>query len=394
MRRAKLFSLILLFIPVLVGELIDSKSFLIIIPGSPYSIGRLIFILIGISGLIKMNQNQIRFPRVSIALLLIFIGPLFGSFFSNDIILGISRALGNLILVLSAVGLGYLFKYERNTRVFYDLIFISNFTYWISYLLTNMFLGSGLQISYGELYVQDVVVNHHIIGINITTSVVYICNRFFRESKQFLFFVFYLIGVLSAFVVESRSNFILILFVFFLNIYFLPQKSKSSKFLLIIGIIAGITILINQFVSFNDDLNKRFDIYDNEYIESTNINRKSVYTKIPNLVIDNFFGNGPIDVMIEIESGEEILAHNSYLTFLISGGIISFIGLLLFFGNIIRLIKLFYFRVLSMKGYEIGVFLSVVLFLLTIFTIEYLGIYFFVYLATLSSFDNYSKRTN
>ena len=377
--------------PVL-GELIDSKSFLIIVPGSPYSLGRLIFILIGISGLIKMNQKQIRLPRISIALLFIFIGPIFGSFFSNDIILGISRALGNLILVLSSIGLGYLFKYEWNTKLFYDLIFISNFTYWISYLLTNMFLGSGLQISYGELYGQDVVINHHIIGINITTSVVYICNRFFRENKQILFFVFYLIGVFSAFVIESRSNFILILFIFFVNIYFLPLKNKFTKINLIIGIIVGFTILINLLGSFNDDLSKRFDINDVEYLESTTSSRKGVYSKAPDLIVENFFGKGPIDITIEIEPGEKMLAHNSYLTFLISGGIISFFGLLLFLGNIIRLIKVLNLRVLSMKGYEIGVILSAVLFLLTIFTIEYLGVCFFIYSSILSSFENYTPK--
>jgi hypothetical protein len=377
--------LFLLFAFPIILEIINSKTFLVLIPGSPFTLGRLLFILIGILGLVKIIKNNNSFSSMSIALLLIFFGQIIGSFFSENIYLSLSRAFGNLILTISAIGFGnYTIK---DKKFFFDALFIANLSYWIWYLFTNMFLGMGSGLSYGNLFSNEAVFNHHIVGMNITTSVVYLSNRFFASRNKVLFLLLYFIGILCSLYIESRSNSLALIILLIINLYIYDKKNKTNLIITTSIVVFFVILVVNTFLLTNDAIATRFDFNDKDYIESTTSSRRQVYFIIPQLIFDNFFGRGPIDIMVEISPGQKMLAHNSYLTFLISGGILSFFGIVLLFKSFLGLWRKMGLVISEIDKYKIALVLSSLLFLITIFTIEYLGLVFFIFISIITNID-------
>ena len=368
-------------------EAIDSKVFTVLITGSPFSLGRLAFIFIGLIGLFKNTNQNIRISNISFALVVIFFGPILGAFFSQNFYFSISRAFGNIFLLVSSFGFGYYTLKDR--KIFFDVLFIANFSYWFWYIFSNMFLKSNVGLSYGDIYNNNDVLNHHIVGMHITASVVYISNRFFSEKRRVLFFLLYLIGIILVILTESRSNTICLIILFSLNLYVFSKNQNLSFIFRIIVFLFFIFFLADKFLFLDNDLERGFDIKDTEYLESTTNARRDVYKTIPGLVIGNIFGKGPIDIMVETSQGEKLLAHNLYLTFIISGGFISFFGVLLLIRFLYNRFRKVFLLKTETDGYELALVLSSLLFFFTLFTIEYLGLLFFIYVSIITNINNY-----
>ena len=122
-------------------EIIDPFLLIIEIPGSPLSLGRLCFLLAGITSLHRLkhlNNNGI-----FSAFIFIQLGLYLGAIISADILGNLSKTFAFTILIFSAAALSFSWRKVAFHRLL-DISMLGLFSYWTIYILTNVISGNNI----------------------------------------------------------------------------------------------------------------------------------------------------------------------------------------------------------------------------------------------------------
>ena len=134
---------------------------------------------------------------------------------------------------------------------------------------------------------------------------------------------------------------------------------------------------------------QRFDVTNLQYQTLTNQIRLELLVKFPAEFINNLFGTGPLESKITI-TGLPYSIHNNYLTQILSGGIISLFGVLIFIKQIFNLLRNFYlYQSYFPKKLYLTSSITIVYFL-TLFSIEQGGLFFYFILSGFISLEKAS----
>jgi hypothetical protein len=351
-------------------EFVDFENYLLAIPGFPYSLGMIAFMFLGLPKFRvykDWNNDMVK------ALIIILLGIFLGSFFGNLVYESLSRSIGLIPLVFSIIGFSYYFEYKL-FKSFLDLVFIVIFIRWSLYVITIIFLDGSLN-SYSDAFVfGDRVTNHHIPGFYITVSAIYIINRFCFDKKRYTISAYLLLAfsLVMCVILESRSNLIFLLFTFIFGLYFVKKKISGfvkSTSLIVIAFI----FIFSYFFKDIDFISQRFDATDSEYLENSNRGRSLAYIGFLPTVLSNPLGKGIKDIYVDIGLDFKVLMHNQYATFILAGGIISFLGIYFLILGHIRMAKSVYRSTDQISYSEFALFMSGTLFLLTLSSIELFG---------------------
>ena len=381
-KNFQIFLLVLLLPTVL--ETISASEFSISVPGSPFSLGRITFVFVGFIGIIK-NRGMYN-SATSNGLFMIFIGGIIGALFSNQVDLNLARSFGIMLLFFASLGFVNLW-YLSYFKLFLDLFFILNFCYW-NYYVYDLILSKGFSfIAYSQLFANQEAVNHHIIGLNSSVSCIYLSLRYFYINNQLKIsgFIIIFIGIIICFLIESRSNFIVTIFILLLIVYYSNYKFYKL-ILLIIPLFFIMYFIIRELAGLNDLLFQRFDITDSDYQERTTGMRFDFIQGFLKAFANKPFGTGVIEAQIEYGQFKSVMLHNQYLTFILSSGLISIFGIYLwlteFYKNVKRIVKQ-----KIVNKYVYAIIFTTLTFLLTLFTIDSTGLLFFICLSLLLSID-------
>ena len=386
--------ILLLLLPAL-AEAINSDAFLITIPGFPLSLGRLLFVICGLMGLKVFGRYSFQ-TGIFKGLLLVSLGCLVGSFFSDNTLENLSSTIGFILLLFGSCGVAMLFYLPR-FRSLTDAFFIILFIYWVFYAIDKTII-SGNFTAYSTLDKEGDVINHHIAGMGMMVSSAYLAVRFFYKYQKLSLFGYVLFGIalLGCLLVESRSNFLFTLLTLFLLI--LTERFNFTRSLLITIPIIILGVLALDFFSDRIEfLKQRFSIQDIDYQIRTNKNRIAFLEAAYDAILEKPLGRGIKNTKLTVFGGR-VLVHNQYVSFLISGGIIALAGIFIWLKDLLKLFKYTYFskRVPWEQGYNsfiLGLSLVLFAFSITLFTIESSGMLFFL-LVSLAIFSSYSLITS
>lgn len=371
---------ILLLIPVFL-EVIDSDLLLVSIPGSPLSLGRLSFLIVGFINYSNF-KSSFGSNRILGAFLLIQLGLIFGAVASNDISTNISRTIAMILMINSSFILASVWKNVGIQRLLH-FFFLAIFIYWTVYIIGNVVSGNRL-VAYSELFEDQTVVNHHISGMKASISGIYLFQYFlkgkmkYRNWAYFIFFLTVMLCVLS----ESRSNTVFTILVGVIIIY---RHIKSSRNLFITGVsIVLIALPIVNYLGNQEAIANRFDVSDTDYQQRTTESRfVLIEYSMERIFISAPLGSGITDIKLEYDMFRNFLVHNQYLSFSIAGGVVAFVGVLIWFSAIFRLFNLLRnFRLRNAVGaVDISLAYSLLAFYITLFTVDFSGLLFFVFLS-------------
>lgn len=104
-------------------QYINAESFSIQVPLSPFSLGELSFIIIGLFNIIRKT----RFNSIITYLLIIYVSGLFAAFVNEDTFINFSRPLGILISLIATLGLFYSWinkEYSNVLKIFFSQFYI------------------------------------------------------------------------------------------------------------------------------------------------------------------------------------------------------------------------------------------------------------------------------
>jgi hypothetical protein len=381
MNKVQQFFLVFLLIPSY-GEIINAADFSVNIPGSPFSLGRLTFILTGIIGIMANRQFFFRSNTFK-GLLLIFIGSIFGGLLSTQVALSLSRSIGTIVLFMGSVGVATLFNLDLVKKSI-SIFFIVNFAFWTNYVLSHTMAGGLNFNSYSQLFVEKEVVNHHLVGVNISVSTIFIALKYFYKENQLrvLGYIVIFVGIFACFLSETRSNLLFLSLTLIIIVYF--SSIKFTSLLLIIGpIMVGIVLFFTLVAQENEALFQRFDATDEEYQERTTGMRVDFIESFFTAFFVNPFGRGVFGTEISYGGMESTMLHNQYLTFILSGGIVALIGVYLWLKEFAKIFYKYVKQKLTWNIENYAYVFSMLTFILTLFTIEYSGLLFFLYISLL-----------
>jgi len=371
---------IVLLIPVFL-EVIDSDLLLVSIPGSPLSLGRLCFLAVGF-----INYSNFRSTfnsnRILGAFLLIQLGLILGAVASNDISINLSRTIAIILMITSSFVLASEWKNPSIQKLLH-YFFLVNFIYWTVYIIGNVVSGNRI-VAYSELFRDQSVVNHHISAMKASISGIYLFQYFLRRKQKYrnlAFFIFFLTVVLCV-LTESRSNSVFTILVGAIIIY---RHIKSARSLLITGVtIILIALPLVNFLGNQESIANRFDVSDTDYQQRTTESRfVLVEYSMERIFISAPLGSGITDIKLEYDRFRNFLVHNQYLSFSIAGGVVAFVGVLIWISAIF---KTFNFlrrsRLRNAMGImELSLAYSLITFYITLFTVDFSGLLFFVFLS-------------
>ena len=365
---------ILLLIPTLL-EVIDTSTFLVNIPGSPLSLGRLCFVLAGIVNLKKIKY--LKNNRIYIAFMLIILGMLSGLFFSPNLTEAISRTTAFSLFIFSAGSISFSFRKER-LQYLLNFTMIGMFSYWTIYVVINLFSGNVILL-YSDLYTSDDVMNHHVIGLRLSTSAIYLASYLisFSKTKEKIGYLLIIIAISLCLLIESRSN-TLFTSIAGLILYLTNNKLSIKFFIITFPLLIIFTSLYINYVGTIDAISVRFNLSDSEYQTRTTQSRFLVIEQFFENFINYPFGKGIKNLKLDIGYGNRLLAHNQYLSFIIGGGIFGMIGVFIWIRNLINIFKLIFFKKWKsqLSKFESALVMSLITFSLTLLSIDVSGLYF------------------
>ena len=379
MKRSFTYITILFLIPGIL-EFIDSSVFFIDVPGSPLSFGRLCFVLVGFMSLHKIKY--LKKNRIFIALIIIQFGLYIGLLFSSDMLVGLSRTIAFNLLLLSAAALSFCWRKKAFQRLL-NLSMIGMFSYWVIYISTNVFSGTNL-LSYAQIYKTGEVLNHHVVGLRVSMSAIYLASQLMSSSKvkKYFGYILIIIAFFLCLSIQSRSNSLFTLLAG-LIFYIINNKVSIKFFLISIPILTVFATLFFNYISGFDAIYSRFNLTDTNYQFRTTESR----FKLLELFFENFinypFGKGITNIKLYYGAGKNYYVHNQFLTFIIAGGIFSMIGVVIWIRNIIKLSMLIFLKKWKsqISKFETALIVNLILFSLTMLTIDISGLYFFFMLS-------------
>lgn len=376
--------IIALMIPVF-AEAIHTEAFMVAVPGSPLSLARLCFVLIGVWG---VSSKYRRFLQSDLLLgcLLIYFGAIMGGLFSDNFISNLSRTSGNILLVLGTVGLVRL-VYEDKCWFLIDLFLVAAMVYWVSYVGYHT-LSQGF-VSYSSLAAKDAVANHHVPGIIISVSSIYLAIRFgFRvNGLGLLGYCIMAVGLISELLIESRSNFAITLLMF-LVILMLEKKSMLRLVFMSVPLLLSFYLLAVSIIGENEYTKRRFDITNMDYQKRTSVSRLDYFALGFAEFVKHPEGKGVFGARITYTNTKatgtaRYMVHNQYLTYLISGGVTALLGLCLWGRAFLCLVKKFY-----RMGKHLGntdrsryaLICATIGYFITLLSVENSGIFFYLFI--------------
>ena len=317
----------LLLIPALL-EAIDIKAFGITIPG-PLTLGRWTFIL---GGLISLNQSKNMGLNTSVfkAFFYILIGSAIGGFWGKDFVGNFFKITAFLLLILGAVGLAPFWNKKKMWNLLV-MFMIGNFIYWSYHVIDVSYLRGGFN-AYSTKFLVGDATNHHIVGQAVSVSSLFLAiNYFFKYGR--LSVPGYLILIWTLFILllsETRSNFLITLLGSAI-IVFRESKNFGRLIFLVIPLFFTVLYVFSLFVFENDNIKQRFDVNDSEYIEHTTDIRIVMLQEGLATFLSNPQGIGMLNMTVKINN-KDLMLHNQYLSFLISGGLLALMGVLIWIG--------------------------------------------------------------
>lgn len=366
--------IILLLIPALL-EVIDASSLLVNIPGSPLSLGRLCFILAGIINLKKIKY--LKNNRIYIASMLIILGMFSGLFFSHNIPEAISRTIAFSLLIFSATSISFSCRNEA-LQYLLNFTMIGMFSYWIIYIVTNIFYGNAI-LFYSDLFSSDDVINHHIVGLRLSTSGIYLASYLISlsKTKQKIGYLLIVITISFCLIIQSRSNTLFTL-IAGLVLYLTNNKLSIKFFIITFPLLIFFTSLYLNYVGTIDAISGRFNLSDTDYQARTIQSRFSLIELFFESFINYPFGRGINNTKLHFSNGNNFLVHNQYLSFIIAGGVFGMIGVFIWIRNLINISKLILFKKWKsqISNFESALIISSITFSLTLLTIDISGLYF------------------
>lgn len=371
---------ILLLIPCIL-EAIDSSKLLVVIPGSPLSLGRLCFVLVGIRAL--NNITKLKNNGVVFAFVLIQLGLFLGAAFSTDVSGNLSKTIAFTSLIFSATTISFYWR-DISFQKLINISMLALFSYWATYILTNLISGNKLLV-YSSLFSDDEVVNHHVSGLKISISGIYLASRLLGLSKvkNFLAYFIILISITLCLLIESRSNTAFTM-IAGLILYFTNNKKLGVKFIVFTIPMFLIAIFIYfNYVSNIEVISSRFDVSNVDYQQRTTESRFILINLSFESLINQPFGRGITDIKLKFSDYRNFLPHNQYLTFIIAGGIFSLIGIFIWIRNLFKLSKLIFLKRWKAKTTktETALLINVLVFYMTITTVDFTGLLFFIQLS-------------
>ena len=164
------------------------------------------------------------------------------------------------------------------------------------------------------------------------------------------------------------------------------SRKRIKNGIVAISILILVFSSINILIQRNETLIRRFTLADIAYQEKTSGMRIIYINRGFEELLSNPLGKGIEDTQV-IYRGRTSSIHNQYLTFLVGGGLITLIGLIIFFSVFVRLLKRIshyqeYSTELSYK-YIFGFIMSSLTFFVTLFGIEMSGLLLFMMISFL-----------
>ena len=350
--------------------------FLIPIPGSPLSLGRICLVLLG--GM-EMKYWRVKSGRPQFFYVMFFLvlGTFLGTFFSENFGSDFITFLGFSLLLISAYSASNIFRFPE-IRKLIDYFFFISFIYWTFYVLSFVFVGGRITQSYGELYRgnrlnDSTLVNYHAFGLFISCALLYL-DQSYRWLEKFkpVGIGIILGGIGIIFVTESRANLLIVLssLLFF---YLANNRLKFQTTFTILIFTFSVLILVNYFIGVNDSLARRFDVNDTAYIEQTTKSRFDFIWLVFDELENKPFGGGVNNTRV-IYQGAPFQPHNQYLTFILFAGIFGVVANLIWLWTLIHQWRSIMKRNIQYLKPFLGV---IVVTMLTLLTNDISGAYFF-----------------
>ncbi len=371
----------LAFIPLLL-EIVDQRYFLINLPGIPLSFARVLFIIIGLFYLKWISFNSM----CGVAFLIFIAGVFIASFLSPDMAENISRSLGMGMMTVGALGFGHHYT-QKQEFLSLDLMFFSYWGYWICFVL-ELYLSGSINTSYGFDSPNQTyeTVNHHILGMGISVSAMYLLIRCDKSDRlQLLIIPLLGLSIACILISQSRSNFMFLALT--VLVYYLTRRRVSTMYILKLIVlflvsVTAILLILGNIGKDYDRVVQRFNMLDTEYQQQSNQTRTKLLSSVPTTIANHFWGTGPLKPYI---AGFGKLAHNQYLTFMIMGGLVSMLGVLFFLFALFRHMAVFRKFVLNNEFPSpiVAIHYSMLTFFITLFTVEYTSLFFFLMLSLL-----------
>jgi hypothetical protein len=366
---------ILLLIPAIL-EFIDPSVLIINIPGSPLTLGRWCFVLAGFVSLSKIKY--LKNNRIFIAFIIIQLGLYIGILFSQDILGDLSRTIALNLLLLSAATLSFFWKKKAFQRLL-NFTMIVMFIYWVIYISTNVFSGNTL-LSYAQLFETGDVLNHHVIGLRVSTSAIYLASQLISSSKtkKNIGYILITIAFTLCLSLQSRSNTLFTL-IGGLTLYLINNKVSIKFFLISFPVLIVFATLLFYYLSGFEAISGRFDLTDTDYQSRTNQSRFILIELFFETFIDYPFGKGITNIKLNYSAGKNYFVHNQFLTFIIAGGIFSLIGVVIWIRNLIKISKLILLKKWNYQipKFETALIVNLIVFSMTLLTVDVSGLLFF-----------------
>jgi hypothetical protein len=331
----------------------------------PYSLGYLSFIVVSFLCFKKFNRKL--FFINFIPILIFWVGLLIGSFFADDFVKSISISIASIPYYFACAYFSY-FLFERRNNKFPFILFFIVFLINAIYLISYVFSGNNF-ISYSSLTLGDNSLrNHHNIGFLISISALFFSTYFLEIKKNKFSISIFIVTSILLMLSESRSNFLLFI-ISFLTILII--KYNVFRFINIMLLIVIISIPLINYIGNFDFISQRFSISDTQYHYDNTDDRRAIYLEAPKYISSNIFGKGNKEFRIKI-GDNNIVPHNMYITTLLSGGIISFIGLMMLIIRAYKSVKYLNF-VKALSAYEKALASVMLIILFTFTTIDFFG---------------------
>jgi hypothetical protein len=379
---------LLYFLPIIL-ESIDFHKFSFQPAFSPISLGTFVM---WIYGYLHNNRYYLQ-NRITTAYVIIVIGLFLSGALTESPSNDISRAIAFIIGILASVGFASLIFKKGYVKKLY-MFFLAMNIYWVYYVV-ELFLSGKVSVDYhfNSFNQSTETVNSHTVGIAISVSVIYLFH--FYSSLGGIKNILIAIALLGAsifamMIAQTRSNIAFTILIASI-IILLKLNKKINKKLNVPQLIMsfGVFLLLISYVpkiasSFGDSessIVKRFDVKNEEYQTSTTNSRKLVYFAFVDRLTKELFGTGIVrsKLYLGTEETTNLLMHNQYATWGVAGGWISLLGAIMLVVSLVTYFSRFFSLYVGLENEVSSLNLAILVYFITLFTVEQSGIFFFVF---------------
>jgi hypothetical protein len=220
--------------------------------------------------------------------------------------------------------------------------------------------------------------------------------------KNIIGFGILILSLYSLILIQTRSNVSFILFVAAIVVLVkFNKKLKTSQLLIAGGLFVFVFFLLPQLASYfggeDSAVSRRFNFEDDEYQESTTELRRYVYIVFFKKLTTSFIGTGIVrpKLFLGLQEAQNLLMHNQYATYVVAGGWVSLLGVLGWIAGIVKYFKQFFFHIAKMSVSHVALNFALLIYFITLSTVEQSGILFFILLGFLicQNFYFFRKKT-